>query len=102
MFEILLIFLIGITPWIVSLWILHKFKARTRERLISIRLAVNYTGIPTISNQPEQQYIEGVGYIIGDLSCKFNARSPLIRCAVNPLGLCKDCSDYQSIDTSGK
>ncbi|NEQ72911.1 MAG: hypothetical protein F6K23_07395 [Okeania sp. SIO2C9] len=99
MFKILLIFLMGMTPWIVSLWVLNKFKARSRERLISIRLAVNYTGVPTISTQPEQQYIEGLGYIIGDLSCKFNARSPLIRCAVNPFGLCKDCSHYESIDT---
>ncbi|NEN89716.1 MAG: hypothetical protein F6K48_12715 [Okeania sp. SIO3H1] len=102
MFKILLIFLIGMTPWIFSLWILHKFRARTRQRLISVRLAGNYTGIPTISSQPEQQYIDGLGYIIGDLSCKFNARSPLIRCAVNPFGPCKYCSDYESIDISAK
>ncbi len=98
MFEILLIFLIGIIPCLVSLWILQKFAARTTERLNSVRLVVNYRERTAISSQPEQQYIEGVGYIIGDLTCKFNARSSQVRCAVNPLGPCKGCRDYQSID----
>ena len=98
MFEILLIFWIGITPCLVSLWILHNFKAKTTQRLNSVRLVVNYREITARSSQPEQQYIEGVGYIIGDLTCKFNARSSHIRCAVNPLGPCKGCRDYQSID----
>ncbi|MEM1167785.1 MAG: DUF6464 family protein [Cyanobacteria bacterium P01_H01_bin.35] len=98
MFEILLIFFIGIIPCLVSLWILHKFKARTRERLNSVRLAVNYREITSISSQAEQPYIQGVGYIIGDITCKFNARSSQVRCAVNPLGPCKGCRDYQSID----
>ncbi len=98
MFEILLIFLIGITPYLISLWILHKLEARTRERLNSVRLVVNYREITGISSQAEQRYIEGVGYIIGDITCKFNARSSQVRCAVNPLGPCKDCRDYQSID----
>ncbi|MGD1712985.1 DUF6464 family protein [Dapis sp. BLCC M172] len=98
MFEILVIFLIGIAPCLVSLWIIHKFKARTRDRLNSARLAVNYREITGLSSQPEQRYIEGVGYIIGDITCKFNARSSQVRCAVNPLGPCKGCRDYQSID----
>ena len=98
MFEILLILLIGITPFLVSLLILNKFEARTTERFNLVRLAVNYRGIRGISSQPEEQYIEGVGYIIGDLTCKFNARSSEVRCAVNPLGPCKGCLDYESID----
>jgi Family of unknown function (DUF6464) len=32
---------------------------------------------------------------IGDLTCKYNARSPLIRCAVNPDGECEDCRHYE-------
>lgn len=31
---------------------------------------------------------------IGDRRCIFNACSPLLRCAVNPLGPCEGCSDY--------
>jgi Family of unknown function (DUF6464) len=32
---------------------------------------------------------------IGDLTCKYNARSPLIRCAVNPDVECEDCRHYE-------
>ena len=94
MCEVLLIFLIGITPCLFHLWIFRKLEAR----LNSFRLVVNYREITAISSQAEQQYIEGLGYIIGDLTCKLNARSSYIRCAVNPLGPCKGCYDYQSID----
>lgn len=48
-----------------------------------------------MNRDPEEQYVAGVGYVIGDLSCIFNARSPYIRCAVNPTGLCQDCRYYQ-------
>jgi hypothetical protein len=35
------------------------------------------------------------GWIIGDSRCRFNARSPVLRCAVNPLGPCADCQFFQ-------
>ena len=35
---------------------------------------------------------------IGDLTCRYNAHSPYIRCAVNPdLDTCEECRDYQPI-----
>jgi hypothetical protein len=34
---------------------------------------------------------------IGDLTCFYNARSPYLRCAVNPLGPCENCEYYQAI-----
>lgn len=37
------------------------------------------------------------GNILGDPSCQFNARSPLLRCAVNPLGPCQGCAHYKPI-----
>lgn len=37
-------------------------------------------------------------WIIGDRSCRYNARSPLLRCAINPTGPCAGCHDYESID----
>jgi hypothetical protein len=49
-----------------------------------------------MTRDPEEQYVEGVGYVIGDLSCTYNARSPYIRCAVNPDGLCQDCRHYHN------
>ncbi|MFN4816549.1 MAG: DUF6464 family protein, partial [Pseudanabaena sp.] len=41
--------------------------------------------------------IEGYGYVIGKVSCKYNARSQYIRCAVNPSGPCQDCRYYESL-----
>ena len=32
------------------------------------------------------------GWVIGDPNCRFNARSPLLRCAVWPEGPCENCS----------
>jgi hypothetical protein len=44
---------------------------------------------------PDHFYLEGVGYLIGDITCRFNARSAYIRCAVNPCGSCKECRHYE-------
>jgi hypothetical protein len=32
---------------------------------------------------------------IGDPTCLFNAHSEFLRCAVNPKGICENCSHYQ-------
>ena len=34
-------------------------------------------------------------WVIGDTTCEFNARSPLVRCAVNPMGPCAGCRDFK-------
>ncbi|MEH2201196.1 DUF6464 family protein [Nostoc sp.] len=34
---------------------------------------------------------------IGDVSCKWNARSPHLRCAINPSGECQWCKDYEGV-----
>ena len=41
--------------------------------------------------RPEEQSLIDGEWIIGDATCKYNARSTLIRCAVNPLGPCEGC-----------
>ena len=33
-------------------------------------------------------------WVIGDPSCRFNARSPLLRCAVLPEGPCERCAHF--------
>lgn len=38
------------------------------------------------------------GYI-GDPSCRYNALSPELRCAVNPYGPCKGCKDYAPLES---
>lgn len=46
--------------------------------------------------QPEDaQWWQGQ-WVIGDPSCHFNARSPLLRCAVLPEGPCASCSHFMT------
>ena len=35
------------------------------------------------------------GWVIGDPNCRFNACSPLLRCAVWPEGPCESCSHHE-------
>jgi Family of unknown function (DUF6464) len=74
---------------------------RSRQRMNSVlELAGPANPYKRIPRDPEEHYIEGVGYIIGDLSCQYNACSPYIRCAVNPGGLCDGCRDYHGKNNS--
>jgi hypothetical protein len=36
-------------------------------------------------------------WIIGDVRCRYNARSPVLRCAVNPEGPCADCRSFEAL-----
>ncbi|MBW4661601.1 MAG: hypothetical protein KME15_23270 [Drouetiella hepatica Uher 2000/2452] len=95
------ILVLGLTPSLLSLWFARQTSARAEARL---QLAIDSfaaRGLASLQHSlrsPDQHYVEGIGYIIGDLTCKFNARSSYIRCAVNPSGSCQDCSHYQQID----
>lgn len=75
-------------------WLSYHQRLRARNRRITIADSNSNRRYKRIARDPEEQYIEGVGYVIGDLSCTYNARSPYIRCAVNPDGLCQDCRHY--------
>jgi hypothetical protein len=89
----------------LSLWLTYREEQRARHRaMAAVDAASHRRFYKRIARDPEEQYIEGVGYIIGDISCEFNARSPYIRCAVNPGGLCQNCIHYvhhQDIDGDG-
>jgi hypothetical protein len=80
----------------VCSWASYSQRLRARSRRLTVTEASsNRRFYKRMTRDPEEQYIEGVGYVIGDLSCSYNARSPYIRCAVNPDGLCQDCDHYQ-------
>lgn len=69
---------------------------RSHHRIAAAIESSNRLAYKRIARDPEEHYIEGVGYIIGDVSCRYNACSPYIRCAVNPSGLCEGCREYHS------
>lgn len=43
----------------------------------------------------EKSFLDG-SWVIGDINCRFNARSEILRCAVNPEGPCQGCRYYES------
>ncbi|MEM9923755.1 MAG: DUF6464 family protein [Cyanobacteria bacterium P01_D01_bin.50] len=105
MLKTLLVITIGFLPSLFSLWLMRKNRARTR--MLLRRAAVrSFPRQPRIDNynyridNPDRYYLEGVGYLVGDISCQYNARSGYLRCAVNPNGPCDSCRFYEAREES--
>jgi hypothetical protein len=96
--KTLLVIAIGFLPSLLSLWLMRKSQARTRLHFRRVAMASQRSRIQSerLSEPSDRYYLEGVGYLIGDISCCYNARSGYIRCAVNPEGPCEGCRHYQS------
>jgi len=90
-----LIILLGLSPSLVAFWMMQRVQTQAQIRLQRAVNLVNIQRVPP-RREVEYQYVEGIGYMIGDLSCRFNARSSYIRCAVNPYGPCHNCSSYEA------
>lgn len=99
--KTLLVIIIGFLPSLFSLWLMRKTQARTRSQFRRAAMSSPARRIRqnTISEPGDRYYLEGVGYLIGDISCQFNARSGYLRCAVNPSGPCEGCRYYQPRET---
>ncbi|MDB9372113.1 DUF6464 family protein [Nodularia sphaerocarpa] len=97
MLKTLLVITVGLLPSLFSLWVIRKTHSRTR--LGMRRAATNFAGRRIRNHirptEGDRYYLEGVGYLIGDISCQFNARSGYMRCAVNPSGPCQGCRHYE-------
>jgi hypothetical protein len=94
--QTLIIVVILATPLLmIFCWSIYAQRLRAHSRrMMVVESNSNRRFYKRMSRDPEERYVEGVGYVIGDLSCSYNARSPYIRCAVNPDGLCQDCRHY--------
>lgn len=91
--ETIVIAILGLIPSLLSLLVIRRAKQRMQARLRqartmtyyrhqrSARTAYNYEALPQ--------------ELLGDASCRFNARSPYLRCAVNPAGPCESCRHYE-------
>ena len=65
----------------------HRYALRNgRYEIASIALLVKP------QKRPDDARHWRHGWVIGDPDCRFNARSPLLRCVVWPEGPCKTCS----------
>ncbi|MBW4682366.1 MAG: hypothetical protein KME19_20070 [Microcoleus vaginatus WJT46-NPBG5] len=93
--EIFFIFILGLTPPLLSFWSRRLAEARATSRLRAAREAAAARGLRSIAISPDAPPPERMGQFLGDPSCRFNARSAYIRCAVNPIGPCQECPQYQ-------
>ena len=67
----------------------HRYRLRQgRYELAAVALQVKTEQQPADARKWCGQWV------IGDPSCRFNARSPLLRCAVMPDGPCECCAHY--------
>ena len=67
----------------------HRYRLRNgRYELASVALQVK------TQRQPADARWWSGRWVIGDPSCRFNARSPLLRCAVLPEGPCDRCAHF--------
>lgn len=98
MLETVFILLLGIVPGLLSSYLITNWAYRySRQRYeIALQASAQRISNPYLVAQ-DYHYVEGLGYMIGDLTCQFNARSPHLRCAINPSGPCKGCRHYESI-----
>jgi len=102
--KTLLVVAIGLFPPVLSFWVIRKVHMRARSRLRRLSMTFpsaqgRYNLMPE-PGESDRHYLEGVGFLIGDISCQYNARSAHIRCAINPCGPCEGCRDYQSRELS--
>lgn len=71
----------------------HRYQFHAgKYRLQKIALYVQ-----AVQRPAEQTQLNGC-WIIGNASCRYNARSELMRCAVNPAGPCEGCKHYDAIE----
>lgn len=95
MFQILFIIILGLTPFLFSLWLRRRVELQAQRRL---QAAMNFTSSVRRTNiqlPPDSYHIEGVGYVIGDISCQYNSMSVYMRCALHPCATsCENCRDY--------
>ncbi|MEM6423840.1 MAG: DUF6464 family protein [Cyanobacteria bacterium P01_C01_bin.73] len=95
MITVLMIFVVGFSPAIVSLLISRRNQAQTLAQFAAAREAVSRRNVSAIALRlSEVTAIEGSRAVIGDVGCRWNARSPYLRCAVNPCGPCDDCPHF--------
>ncbi|MBF2035138.1 MAG: hypothetical protein IGR92_06550 [Leptolyngbyaceae cyanobacterium T60_A2020_046] len=93
---VLLIFGLSLLPAVVSAWLSIRARKRFQEDFSLAVEAASHRGLRAVlTRDRDLNYVEGLGYIVGDFTCQMNARSPYLRCAVNPCGPCKGCQLYE-------
>lgn len=97
MLIVLLIFGLSLVPALISTWISLRSREQVQADFGRAMQAAARGGLKAaIQRDRDLNYVEGIGYVIGDFSCEMNARSPYLRCAMNPCGPCHGCQYYEA------
>lgn len=98
MVIVVFLILVGLLPPALSVWASYRAERRIIDQLDLAMESGHYLSPnPWRRRDPDEHYIDGIGLVIGDITCQLNARSPHIRCAVNPTGPCDGCRSYEGI-----
>ena len=49
-----------------------------------------------VAPAPDETTFINERWVVGDATCRYNAHSEILRCAVNPVGPCKNCRHYEN------
>ena len=94
--KLALILFLANLPVLVYLIIFPKIQQRWEVALRRARRLAFANNSNHFSNHCYgDRGVEPERYFIGDISCRYNAHSPYLRCAVNPHGSCEQCSYYE-------
>lgn len=93
---IILLFILAFMPSLLYILLIRRIKRRFNTRLQRIRhrslyhpsVVAQFSAHELARRPPYKDYI-------GDKTCRYNAHSPYLRCAINPSGPCKDCIHYE-------
>ncbi len=94
------ILFLGLTPAAISAWISWRSQPRHAAQFALALDAVQRRQFRELIVPPvaDRRYVDGLDWVIGDITCEHNARSAYLRCAINPFGPCGECKHYQGKD----
>lgn len=96
MLIIILIFVVGLAPACISAYLSIRADRAAAKGEGPVGYGAPRSGVARLLEGGDDiHYVDGMGYMIGDITCDLNARSPYLRCAINPMGPCDGCSAYE-------
>jgi hypothetical protein len=99
--AIVMIFLMAVAPLLIFIGAMHYIAGhpglyRYRDRTTAMPRQWAFVDRRIVTEHwVSLNWLDPSGYI-GDTSCRFNAHSSFLRCAVNPAGPCQNCSCYET------
>ncbi|QQE64906.1 hypothetical protein GFS31_15900 [Leptolyngbya sp. BL0902] len=94
MLIIALIFIVGLAPACISAYLSIREDRAAKDYGVGGAVSPLPSITRMLEGNDDMHYVDGLGYMVGDITCDLNARSPYLRCAINPLGPCDGCSAY--------